>query len=690
MRLIILDNALHDVGSHSFNNTAALSRTARARGAGVEAFGCATMPSNVRGALGAVPHFRAAMYDAVSGDPFLQDIENWLSLNETYLDDLRRLPPDVFGPDALILVPAVMQNQIDGVCRFIADDVSGSTYALQLMFEETWTPWGRIVVGGEIFYKAAIERIRDRVGRSVHLFSETEETARRHAANLGLPVGVLPAPVEAPAGGPVVRSGEAGRLRFGYLGYSKMEKGFHLLPGAVARPDIASTADFIVHVNHHHWEDAVISAEAELRVHPHVKTVTGQLDRRQYYRLFDYCDVILVPYDPARYGERGSGVVAEAISLGKPIVTSAGTWGAVAARRGDCAGVVMASWDPDGLADAIAACIAQRDALVEQADGLRTQWIEERSAARFIAKLFDLAPARIASEPAPTALPVEAPALQPETLVRFDSVAASRSFTTATTHADRPVLVGLDGCTIRFKPVHDDHSLMRVTFGVDFMIPPDAGKVDVLLNGRLFATVRGWSAGREVLTFVVPPALVPSDAGCSFTFVPSRGVQAPGEAGFFAMRIHTFTYNIDDGAESFPAMSLGSSVHPWPGSNAIGFMAGWSPAEEGWSWMVEPCGEITMAPAEDGSDVTLRLKVNRARGAAVADVDVEIDGDVLASASVGEAQVWIDVPLRNGKWVAGWPLMLKLRCKNGTRLEQDPRELFVCLSRLEALGTVST
>jgi hypothetical protein len=65
-------------------------------------------------------------------------------------------------------------------------------------------------------------------------------------------------------------------------------------------------------------------AEAYARLGPRVTVRAGRRDNHDYLRAMAAVDVVLLPYDPAHYGQKLSGVLFEAIALGKPVVVVEG------------------------------------------------------------------------------------------------------------------------------------------------------------------------------------------------------------------------------------------------------------------------------------------------------------------------------------------------------------------------------
>lgn len=116
-----------------------------------------------------------------------------------------------------------------------------------------------------------------------------------------------------------------------YLGDARTEKGYRYLPHLVA--DLAvdgppARFTFQSNFNVPGGEPAPAVARAQLAAFPEdqVRLVTLPMSGDEYRRLLLDADVVLIPYDRDNYYARSSGVFAEALVAGKPVVVPAGTW----------------------------------------------------------------------------------------------------------------------------------------------------------------------------------------------------------------------------------------------------------------------------------------------------------------------------------------------------------------------------
>ena len=114
------------------------------------------------------------------------------------------------------------------------------------------------------------------------------------------------------------------------------------------------------------------------------------MDLEQYYRVLDFCDVVLLPYDPSMYRFRGSGLFAEAVAHAKPVIVSGGTAMENAANRGDCVARVC-EFNPAGLARAMCEVASRRSELEAQAKTAAQKWSEANNVSVFCRQLLAFA-----------------------------------------------------------------------------------------------------------------------------------------------------------------------------------------------------------------------------------------------------------------------------------------------------------
>lgn len=372
MELIFIDNGLIGKGEHSYRLVKDVCQVLFRRQVRSRIFGCKILDPAIEVELGAVPHFGRSLYESVVPGPNARRLRGlaaflrgapvnpaapsergtWKVLNAAFERDLAALPGDVWQRDNVVVVPGISQNQLMGLVRCLIAKPQTDTARVicQLMFSPDWTPWGRNSVHGDQYYRKAFDLAAPLVGHVLVFTAENDAIAAHYRKRFGIAAEILPIPFGATREGAETR----GRVRLGFFGYSKSDKGFHLLPRAIElcrRQGL--DADFVIQIQHSGWEAATIEADRALRARNDVDLIDGVLNSDDFAAWTDRIDVMLLPYDPASFGLRGSGIFTESVAAGRPVVASAGTFAAKCIERGDAEGEIFAPHDSEQLAGAI-------------------------------------------------------------------------------------------------------------------------------------------------------------------------------------------------------------------------------------------------------------------------------------------------------------------------------------------------
>lgn len=381
MDLIFLDNGLISEGEHSYALLKNLCAAASRRGLRHRIFGTKRLAKTIAAELGAVPHFTRSLYESappgrletaarklrkrfVTGDLAISSPSERATsklLNAAFRDDLDALPTDVWDKGNLLVVPAISLNQILGLvrCLLAKPEKQSPRMVCQLMFAPNWLPWGCPSRLGEKIYRKAFRLAAPILGRSLFFTVENEAMAALYREHFGIAARILPIPLGAKATPSPARA----RPTFGFFGYSKSDKGFHLLPGAIEICRRAGLdADFVVQIQHSGWEQKAVEADKALRALPNIRILDGVLSSEDYKSWTSRMDAILLPYDPVTFGMRGSGIFTESIAAGRPVIASAGTYAGESIAQGRAEGEVFMPYDSAALAGAMGRLLPRLEA----------------------------------------------------------------------------------------------------------------------------------------------------------------------------------------------------------------------------------------------------------------------------------------------------------------------------------------
>lgn len=178
-------------------------------------------------------------------------------------------------------------------------------------------------------YREAFAALLTAVGdaRRIRVYCETKTMAEAYSRVIGLKVETARAPnlILKPRSRKARRPGEP--MNIICAGNVNVAKGYFLLPdvirGLAAR---RSDARFLIHGTVENTDDAsgrdLLGRIAGLGADVVVRT--DLLSAEDYAAWLAQADLLLLPYDPAVYRTRGSGIFTEAETLGIPIVAPAG------------------------------------------------------------------------------------------------------------------------------------------------------------------------------------------------------------------------------------------------------------------------------------------------------------------------------------------------------------------------------
>ena len=113
------------------------------------------------------------------------------------------------------------------------------------------------------------------------------------------------------------------------------------------------------------------------------------LSAEHYVHRLMRSDLAVLPYDPAAYRNISSGILADAVGFGVPVVVPKGTWSGHVLDQGYGAGVQFEQWTAHIIADAILSSTDSLDELKKAARGSITRWQSEQSIDAYLDRLLE-------------------------------------------------------------------------------------------------------------------------------------------------------------------------------------------------------------------------------------------------------------------------------------------------------------
>ena len=349
MKIHVLDPALITRAGHHFHVALAIRDTAAELGIETVVHANRQCNPDVRAALPVAPAFTNTTYSSLSVPAELSAAYNHLYANQTIERELLDSVRGPFAPDDLIVVHTVVSQQLVGLYRwYVALPEPRPRICLLLRFQ----PWFRCPPPDRglatAFYEKALRLWTGTPGLRVVLTTDNAGLGDRYAALGGCEVTELPIPIRHAEAPPRPPTDPDLGLHFVFMGEARLEKGFHLLMGALTRRgDALSRVRFTAQAcRAPELADFITNCR---RVMPDVRFVMDDLSEGDYLGLLSSADGVIVPYDPNEYELRTSHVLLEALGMGKPVLTTRGTWMEREMERFGKVGVSAGGFDVDAV-----------------------------------------------------------------------------------------------------------------------------------------------------------------------------------------------------------------------------------------------------------------------------------------------------------------------------------------------------
>lgn len=234
-----------------------------------------------------------------------------------------------------LFLPTMGWHDLSGLVRYLKGSARDSGPVFHLLFRRNaydgypsdWNRQEYAVHDLRILFANLRSADKD---QRVRCYSDTVPLTEQYK-RLGAPSPVT-LPIPAPSAGSVRRPGLGSEIRLAYLGDARAEKGFLLLPHVLdaCSGRQASRISLMVQC---YLPSAKVpieilgAMETLRRARTHrLKIGEGYFNSMRYVRELGDCDAVMILYDRSNYVARSSGIFLEALAIGRPVITTAGTW----------------------------------------------------------------------------------------------------------------------------------------------------------------------------------------------------------------------------------------------------------------------------------------------------------------------------------------------------------------------------
>ncbi|MHC4176728.1 MAG: hypothetical protein ACYSWU_04435, partial [Planctomycetota bacterium] len=272
----------------------------------------------------------------VSG-PVMQSV--WMRLKmRQFTRDTRRLFQKVpLEPGDVVFLSLTSATELTAVARYFRKSPTSNRASWHLLFRHQlysaeeggpYSETNRPLRSAFYNFQQALG------GQQVHFYTDTDDLTAQYNSLGILDFRTLPIPVSDEYHTLRHTSDRTGPLQIVYVGDARVEKGYHYLPRIVddlwAKYVVPGTARFVIQSNFSVPEGSpeTVIARAQLQIRPHdkVQLISEPLLPRAYRDLVLDSDLVLLLYDTTAYYAGSSGILAEALAAGRPVIVPEGTW----------------------------------------------------------------------------------------------------------------------------------------------------------------------------------------------------------------------------------------------------------------------------------------------------------------------------------------------------------------------------
>jgi hypothetical protein len=317
---------------------------------------------------------------AVLEDPTFRMEWSFDERSQRFLDMLHEQVDADLNANDCVLITVSTQLEAHALTRWLQELPRNKKPWIVIFFvSDRWNRSGRDEYQRQIaeFHKlnAVISNLVPEDASRLIFGTVTDQLAAELSSLLGTMVEVPPFPIE--YGDPSLNDAEKRSVdlpRVAVLGGARREKGSYLLPGIIQATRLLVRAEFLVHLTNNTLTNEEFEVLSHIMEEPSVTVIDRPMTLAEYTHALKSTDIALFPYEIIPYRKRISGVFAEAVAYGKPVIAPHGTWMAEQIQAGRAAGIIFEDLQADSIAQAIAECIKNLKPLQEDAEALSLEW----------------------------------------------------------------------------------------------------------------------------------------------------------------------------------------------------------------------------------------------------------------------------------------------------------------------------
>ncbi len=383
-RLLILEPSLESMLGHHFEYIKSISDAARKSGIQVVVASNLNVTEDVKRSLNVVPVFRMSMYDRVVKMKYFSQLGNRLNglvfAIRFFIDWKTSSLSHNLNAETFLFMPTATEVGTFGIIAWLRTRFKPVPIRTVILLR----------LDPRKFIKYLVRLMSPYLKkRMIMLATDSEQLANDFKAKTNEQFTVLPIP-HLPVfscNNSTQSSRENKPLRMLFLGGARVEKGIDTLVEAIAQLEkeiCQLQLEFIIQCNIFLYEEETEAALEKLdRIDQNfghgIRLVKDSLSTDEYYQLLLESDVVVIPYRRDAYKSRTSGIFAEALAAGKPVIVTEGTWMAAQMEQYG-SGIIVKDGDAKDLVRAIQHFISSFDVLNNKARERGAEWTELHNA----------------------------------------------------------------------------------------------------------------------------------------------------------------------------------------------------------------------------------------------------------------------------------------------------------------------
>lgn len=370
--LLIVDPELRDYSGHYFHYDTALATEAVAREWNCTILAAQNYDKSLEINAHVIPTFTRSIWAGNPHPMWGNSVLQAPGMVLFFIELWRMLRNIRVGSETIFFFPTLLGKHILPIALLAA--IYGNKCVLVLRYQSDYY-WNSLLarIGFRLLREAVIKK-------QVCLVSDSHILASELSSMISLPLSVIPIPLvlsgesTAKKKDDTSTSAEAKLLRFSYLGDAREEKGIVELLEAIDRLPSSLDVEFVVQVNNPDSR-AVREAIDQFRIkkRSNVILIESALSQNEYFDFLKSSDLVLLPYRSENYNARTSGLFAEAVAYGKPVLVAEGTWLSSCARLLGT-GIVCPNTTPGAIVAAIIRARQDIEILTRKAEKTLAKW----------------------------------------------------------------------------------------------------------------------------------------------------------------------------------------------------------------------------------------------------------------------------------------------------------------------------